>query len=92
MFNFDKANILEFLDKATDAIKAVAPIASSFGIPFVEKVAGWADTAVEIAQNALKRAEEADVVISSQDKDEINEKIKALHEENNALADYIRNS
>lgn len=87
-----KASILEFLDKATDAIKAVAPIASSFGVPFVQQIAGWADTAVDIAQNAVARADEAKVVLTSTDVNEINAKITALQAENNQLADYIANS
>lgn len=88
----NKESILAFLDKATDAVKTVAPFATMFGIPFVEKVAGWADTAVDIAQNAVARADEAKVVLTSTDVDEINAKIAALKAENDTLADYIANS
>lgn len=88
----DKTDILEFLDKATDAVKAVAPIASSLGIPFVEKVAGWADTAIDIAKNISERAGEAQVVLTSDDEEEINAKIAELDEVNNDLAEYIKNS
>lgn len=88
----NKESILEFLDKATDAVKAVAPIASMFGVPFVQQVAGWVDTAVDIAKNAVARADEAKVVLTSNDKDEINAKIAALQATNDQLADYIANS
>lgn len=88
----NKVAILDFLDKATDAVKAVSPIATMFGIPFVEKIAGWADTAVEIAQNAVERADEAKVVLTSTDVNEINAKITALQAVNAGLADYIKNS
>jgi hypothetical protein len=87
-----KTSILEFLDKATDAIKVIAPIASDFGVPFVEKIAGWADTAVDIAKNATQRAVDAGVVLHSDDVNEINQKIAELDALNNALADYIKNS
>lgn len=86
---FNKTSILNFLDKVTDAAKQITPIASEFGIPFVEKVTGWADTAVDIAKNAVERAEEANVVIHSTDKDEINAKITALQAVNDDLAKYI---
>lgn len=85
-------SLLEFLDKVTDAAKKFAPIASDFGIPMVEKVAGMADTAVEIAQNALERAEDAKVVLTSEDKDDIEARIAALDAVNNDLATFIRNS
>lgn len=84
--------IFDFLDRVTDAVEKFAPIATSLGIPFVETVSGWADTAVDIAKNALERKNEAKIVLSSQDEDEINRKIAALQATNNALADYIKNS
>lgn len=84
--------ILDFLDKVTDAAKEFAPIASDFGIPLVEKVAGIADSAVEIAQNILDRAEDAKVVLTSEDKADIEARIEALRAENNRLAEFIRNS
>lgn len=89
---FSKESILEFLDKATDAAKAIAPTASSFGIPFVEKVTAWADTAVDIVKNSIERAEEAKIVLTSDDEAEINAKIAALDAVNNELAEYVRNS
>lgn len=76
--------ILEFLDRVTDAAKEFAPIASQFGIPLVEKVAGLADSAVDIAQNALERAEDAKVVFSSEDKELIEQKIQNLRISNDA--------
>lgn len=84
--------VLEFLDKITDAAKQFAPIASEFGIPFVEKVAGLADTAVDIAQNALERAEDAKIVLNSKDKAEIEARIAALKAVNDDLASFIRQS
>jgi hypothetical protein len=84
--------ILDFLDKATDAVKSITPIASGLGVPFVDAIAGWADTAVDIAKNATTRASDAKIVLSSNDKDEINRKIAELDRVNNELADYIRNS
>ncbi len=84
--------ILTFLDKITDAAKQFAPIASQFGVPFVEKVAGLADTAVDIAQNALERAEDAKVVFTSNDKELIEAKIAELHAVNNDLMDFVRNN
>ena len=84
--------ILEFLDKVTDAAKRFAPIASNFGIPMVEKVASMADTAVDIAQNVLERAEDAKVVMTSKDKEDIEARIAALDAVNNDLAAFIRTS
>lgn len=85
-------SILEFLDKVTDAAKKFAPLASQFGVPVVEKVAGLADTAVDIAQNALERAEDAKVVLTSKDKDDIEARIAKLRAINDDLAEFIRNS
>ena len=81
----DKAKILQFLDGVTDALKAAAPVATMLGIPLVEKLVGWADTAVEVGQNALTRAEEGKLVLSSDDKDLIASKIAALESENARL-------
>lgn len=92
MIDFNKTDILAFLDKATDVIKSAAPLATMLGVPFVEKIAGWADTAVEVAQNALQRAEEGKVVLNSDDIADINARIEALHSVNNELAEYIANS
>lgn len=89
---FNKEAILNFLDKATDAAKSIAPIATMLGVPLVEKVTSWADTAVDIAKNAVERVEDAHEVITSDDKSEIEAKIAELQLVNNELADYIRNS
>lgn len=82
--------MLEFLDQVTDAAKKFAPIATELGIPFVEKVAGLADTAVDIAQNALERAEDAKVVLTSQDKIDIEKRITTLNSINDDLARFIK--
>lgn len=88
----DKAKIFEFLDKVTDVIKSASPLATMMGIPFIEKIAGWADTAVEVGQNAIQRAEEGLLVLNSDDVADINAKIAALHAINNDLAKYIEES
>lgn len=86
---FNKQAIFDFLDKATDVVKAASPLATMFGIPFVEKIAGWADTAVDVGKNAIARAEEGKIVLTSNDKVLINEKIETLEQENDRLAAII---
>lgn len=86
------SELLDFMDKVTDAVKKFAPVASDLGLPIVEKVANIADTAVEVAQNILERAEDAEIVLKSEDKDDIEARIARLREANNDLAAFIRNS
>ncbi len=83
-------SILQFLDDVTDAAKRFAPIASEFGIPLVKQVAGLADLAVDIAQNALERAEDAKVVFKSEDKELIEAKIVELRSKNDDLMRAVR--
>lgn len=89
---FNKLEILEFMDKVTDVVKSAAPLATMFGIPFVEKIAGWADTAVDVGKNVLERAEEGKIVLESHDVDDINARIAKLSAENDKLAEIIANS
>lgn len=77
----DKLTIFKFLDGVTDAVRAASPIATMLGIPLVEKLAGWADTAVEVGKNALERAEEGRLVLTSDDKELIASKIAVLDAE-----------
>lgn len=88
----DRESIFDFMDKVTDVVKSASPLATMMGIPFVETIAKWADTAVEVGQNAITRAEEGKVVLTSQDKETIETKIAALHALNDELAEYIANS
>lgn len=74
----DKKSIFDFMDKVTDVVKAASPLATMFGIPFVEKIAGWADTAVDVGKDAIARAEESNLVLTSEDKVFIEEKIVNL--------------
>lgn len=77
--------VLEFADKVTDAVKKFAPVASEFGVPFVEKVANLAETAIDVLQNAVVRGKEAQEVLNSEDQTRINNKINELR----AVADEI---
>lgn len=77
--------VLAFADKVTDAIKQFAPVASDLGVPFVEKLANMADTAVDILQNAHTRGTEAQEVLSSEDQERIDDKIAELK----AVADEV---
>jgi len=81
----DIKSVLEFADRVTDAVKKFAPVASDFGIPFVEKLANLADTAVDILQNATARATDAKDVLDSKDQTAINAKIEELK----AIADSV---
>lgn len=81
----DKSDILDFMDTVTDLAKSAAPLATMLGIPLVETVAGWADTAVDVGKNALARAEEGKLVLSGVDKADINARIAALERANAAL-------
>ena len=74
----DKVTILGFLDKVIDVAQAAGPIATMLGIPFVEKITQFADTALDIGKNVLERAEEANIVLSSQDVDDINVRLAQL--------------
>ncbi len=74
----DKVTVLGFLDKVIDVAQAAAPLAALLGIPFAEKIAGFADTAVDIGKNLLERADEAKIVLSSQDVDDINVRLAQL--------------
>lgn len=74
----NKAAVFEFLDKATDLVKAAAPLATMLGIPFVEKIAGWADTAVDIGKHTLETGMVAAEVLTSHDEDHIKSKIAEL--------------
>lgn len=77
--------VLEFADKVTDAVKQFAPVASELGVPFVEKLANMADTAVDILQNAHNRGSEAMEVLDSEDEARIENKIAELK----AVADAV---
>ena len=83
--DMDKKSIFDFMDKVTDVVKAASPIATMLGIPLVEKVAGWADTAVDVGKNAIARADEGKIVLTSVDKADINARIAALESANAAL-------
>lgn len=74
----DKQKLFDFLDKATDAAVAAAPLAAILGIPFVEKAAGWADFAVEVGKMAIENGMIAGEVLNSQDEDFINGKVAEL--------------
>lgn len=89
---FNKKAILDFLDKATDMIKVAAPLATVFGIPFVEKIAGIADTAVDVAKDTLKQAEETKDVLTSEEKEFVQTKLEQLSMEADRLNEIIVNS
>lgn len=78
-------DILAFADKVTDAVKQFAPVASELGVPFAEKIAGLADTAVDILQDSVNKATEAKEVIDSKDQTRLDAKINELK----TLADSI---
>jgi len=89
---FNIQSVLEFADKVTDAVKRFAPVASDFGVPFVEKVANLADTAVDILQNAVTRGNEAKEVLSSNDQARIDAKINELRTVADELNQRILNT
>lgn len=85
----DKASIFDFLDKATDVVKAAGPIATMLGIPFVEKLTQFADTAVEVGKNAVNRSLDLKEGLTSNDETYINAKIAELEAANEELNNYI---
>jgi len=74
----DIKSILDFADRVTDTVKKFAPVASTLGIPFVEKLANLADTAVEILEDAVTQTTEATEVLNSNDQKRIDAKIEEL--------------
>jgi hypothetical protein len=84
--------VIQFIDRVNDAVKAASPIATMMGLPFLEKITGWVDVATEVGQNAVARAEEGKLVLSSNDKEEINRKLANIQAVNDEIAANIANS
>ncbi len=82
----DKAKLFDFLDKATDVVKAAAPLATMMGIPFIEKMSGWADAAVDVGKHAIEAGVVGKEVLTSNDVNFINDKIAALEISTAAMA------
>lgn len=89
---FNKEALLEWLDKATDMVVAAAPLVEKFGVPFASRIAGVANAAVDIVQDTLNQAEEAKIVLTSNDKELVQSKLDKLSAEADRLNDIIVNS
>lgn len=88
----NKTQLFDFMDKVTDVMVAAAPFASAMGVPFVERVAGIANAAVDAGLEFLAQAEEAKIILTSTDKVEIADKIAALEIKAVELNAYVINS
>lgn len=84
-----KQNLFDWLDKATDMMVAAAPLVQAFGVPFASRVAGLANSAVDIVQDTLAQADEAKIVLTSEDKVLVEDKLAKLTAEADRLSDII---
>lgn len=74
--------ILEFLDKVTDAASEVS---GGLPIPILDSVVKIADTAVEIAENILDRVEDGRLVLGEADQEKLDAAIARLSAINDEL-------
>lgn len=88
----DINSVKMFMDQALSAVKMAKPLAGMLNSELAEKVSGWANTAIEVGKNIMDRADDIGVVITSDDKDDINRRIEALEKQNAALNEQIVNS
>lgn len=84
--------VIQFIDRVNDAVKAASPIATMMGLEFFNKITSWVDVATDVGQNAIARAEEGELVLSSNDKAEINRKLANIQAVNDQIAENIANS
>lgn len=88
--NFDE--MLDVIEKASDFIESLTPIAASIGGPIVGNISSTILTVTDIVHNIAARADEAGHVFAETDQSKINEFINRLALQNDKLAELIRNS
>lgn len=84
--------VIQFIDRVNDAVKAASPIASMMGLEFFNKITSWVDVATDVGQNAIQRAKDGELVLSSHDITEINRKLAAIQAVNDQIAQNIADS
>lgn len=85
----DVANLIKSVRNVIAGAKSMLPIIDSLDLPVVDNVVKIVRTATDIVDNVVERANEAKVVITSTDQQEIDNALEEIQAVNDELAAYI---